>query len=323
VICEAVDRLGRRLADTADLQDQLSFYGVKLFTPSIGEVTQIHIAVMGMMAQMALKDLGEKTRRGQLGRVLKGKVAGGLAYGYRVAESTDGAGGREIIEEEAKTIRRIFNEFADGASPEAIAKGLNKEGIAGPGSRPWSNTTLRGQADRGTGILNNALYKGELQWNKCSYVKDPRTGKRIARPNPPDKWEIQSVPHLRIIDDAVWERVKARQSDMRAALKESTSRNHLNEAHRPRFLLSGLMNCGCCGGGYTIIGKDRYGCATRKQKGTWDNGVTITRQEIEGRVLSGLKERLLAPELVAEFIKGIQEELDEQRRARRCSSSSS
>ena len=85
VLCEAVDRLGRRLADTADLQDRLAFHGVKLFTPSLGEVTQIHVAVMGMMAQMALKDLGEKTRRGQLGRVLKGKSAGGLAYGYRVA----------------------------------------------------------------------------------------------------------------------------------------------------------------------------------------------------------------------------------------------
>jgi DNA invertase Pin-like site-specific DNA recombinase len=45
----------------------------------------IHVAAMGMMAQMALKDLGEKTRRGQLNRVLKEKRAGGLAYSYRVA----------------------------------------------------------------------------------------------------------------------------------------------------------------------------------------------------------------------------------------------
>jgi site-specific DNA recombinase len=73
VICEAVDRLGRRLADTADLQDQLAFHGVRLFTPAMGEITPIHVAVMGMMAQMALKDLGEKTKRGQLGRVLKGR----------------------------------------------------------------------------------------------------------------------------------------------------------------------------------------------------------------------------------------------------------
>jgi site-specific DNA recombinase len=62
VICEAIDRLGRRLADTADLQDQLSFHGISLITPSLGEITHIHVAVMGMMAQMGLKDLGEKPR---------------------------------------------------------------------------------------------------------------------------------------------------------------------------------------------------------------------------------------------------------------------
>jgi DNA invertase Pin-like site-specific DNA recombinase len=316
VICEAVDRLGRRLADTADLQDQLSFYGVKLFTPTLGEVTQIHIAVMGMMAQMAIKDLGEKTRRGQLGRVLKGKVAGGIAYGYRVSPSDEGAGAREIIEEEANVVARIFREFAGGDSPETIAKRLNKEGVAGPSGRPWSNTTLRGQPDRGTGLLNNAIYKGELQWNKCSYVKDPRTGKRIARPNTPDKWERQQVEHLRIIDDALWESAKARQSAISSKLEDSPRSNRLNEAHRPRFLLSGLLQCGCCGGGYTITAKDRYGCATRKQKGTCDNGATIGRQEIEARVLTGLKERLLEPSLVAEFVKGIQEEVEEQRRSR-------
>ncbi|HZB92749.1 MAG TPA: hypothetical protein VE397_14985, partial [Stellaceae bacterium] len=37
--------------------------------------------------------------------------------------------------------------------------------------------------------------------------------------------------------------------------------NALNRAHRRKFLLSELLVCGECGGGYTIIGKDRYGCA--------------------------------------------------------------
>ena len=317
VLCEAVDRLGRRLADTADLQDRLSFHGVKLFTPSLGEVTQIHVAVMGMMAQMAIKDLGEKTRRGQLGRVLKGKSAGGLAYGYRVAAVDDGRGGREIDLAEAEMVRRIFREFASGASPEAIAKRLNKELIAGPGGRPWSNTTLRGQADRGTGLLNNSLYRGVLEWNRCSYVKDPRTGRRIARPNPTEAWEVQAVPHLRIIDEALWDAAKARQEAMRATLKRPDTSNALNELHRARFLLSGLMRCGCCAGGYTIIGKNRYGCAARKQKGTCDNGRTISRQEIEARVLEGLKDRLLAPDLVAEFMKAMQDELGALRRERK------
>jgi site-specific DNA recombinase len=105
VICEAIDRLGRRLADTADLQDQLTFQGIRLHTPSLGEITQIHVVVMGMMAQMALKDLGEKTKRGQLGRVLKGRIPAGIAYGYKIATSGDeGRGGRTIDPDEAPVV---------------------------------------------------------------------------------------------------------------------------------------------------------------------------------------------------------------------------
>jgi hypothetical protein len=104
---------------------------------------------------------------------------------------------------------------------------------------------------------------------------------------------------------------------MRASLKRSDTSNALNELHRARFLLSGLMRCGYCGGGYTIIGKDRYGCAARKQKGTCDNGRTITRREIESRVLDGLKERLLAPDLIAEFMTAMQEQVDSLHRERK------
>ena len=316
VVCEAIDRLGRRLADTADLQDQLAFHGIRLFTPSLGEITQIHVAVMGMMAQMALKDLGEKTKRGQLGRVLKGLSAGGIAYGYRTASGPDAdAGRREINKEEAIVVVRIFSEYARGRSPEVIARDLNNEEIPGPNGRPWSNTTLRGQGGRGTGLLNNALYNGELVWNRCSYIKDPRTGRRVARPNHQDRWERRQVPELRIVPEDLWATVKNRQSALRAAYDSNVApgsrrgNNPLNAMHRPRFLLSGLLRCGCCGGGYTIIAKDRFGCATRKQKGTCQNNRTISRQEIDARVMDGLKDRLLKPELVAAFIEGFQADM--------------
>lgn len=320
VICEAIDRLGRRLADTSDLQDQLAFYKIKLFTPSLGEITTIHIAVMGMMAQMALKDLGEKTKRGQMGRVLKGRIPAGIAYGYRAIATSDSDGGaREIITEEAAIVRRIFSEYAAGKTPEAIARDLNKEGIAGPEGREWSNTTIRGQNQRGTGILNNALYRGMLEWNRCSYTKNPKTGKRVARPNPPELWERAEVPHLRIIDDALWERVKTRQSKIRAAQTQPVgigiegNDNPLNRTHRSRYLLSGLLRCGCCGGDFTIVNKDRFSCSTRKRKGTCDNALSISRQDIEARVLVGLKDRLMDPELINAFVEGYQETIREER----------
>jgi hypothetical protein len=67
---------------------------------------------------------------------------------------------------------------------------LNEEGIPGPGGRPWGDTTIRGQVDRGTGLLNNTLYIGRMEWNRCSYVKNPQTGKKVARVNPIDAREI-------------------------------------------------------------------------------------------------------------------------------------
>jgi DNA invertase Pin-like site-specific DNA recombinase len=325
VICEAIDRLGRRLADTADLQDQLAFQGIRLYTPSLGEITNIHVAVMGMMAQMALKDLGEKTKRGQLGRVLKGRIPAGIAYGYKTAAGGDGRGARAIAPDEAGVVRRIFQEFASGKSPEAIARDLNRESVRGPAGRLWSNTTIRGQPDRGTGILNNALYRGLIEWNRCAYAKNPRTGKRVARPNPPERWERVEVPELRVVGDDLWVSVKTRQETLREAMGKPSPRkdgggddngkNRLNEAHRPRFLLSGLLRCACCGGSYAIIGRDRYACSTRRQKGTCDNRLTITRQEIEARVLEGLKERLLAPDLVAVFVSAFRDETKRQRDA--------
>lgn len=85
--------------------------------------------------------------------------------------------------------------------------------------------------------------------------------------------------------------------------------NVLNGTHRREFLLSGLLTCGGCGGEYTVIGRDRYGCVTRRGKGTCDNGRTITRQHLETRVLAALRSRMLTPELVAEFVRAFAEEL--------------
>ncbi|MEJ1161450.1 recombinase family protein [Prosthecomicrobium sp. N25] len=303
VVCEAVDRLGRRLADTADLQDILTFNGIRLFTPSLGEITTIHVAVMGMMAQIALKDLGEKTRRGQLGRVLQGRIP---------------SGGERIIEPaEANVVRRIFQDFAVGKTLELIAKELNQGSVPGPGGRPWSNTTLRGQPTRGTGILNNALYVGRLEWNRCAYVKDPQTGKRVARPNPTSAWEVVDVPDLAIVDRELWGRVKVRQGTARtAAIPDSDGRSSLNRAKGPRYLLSGKLRCGACAGVYSVIGLNRFGCASHHRQGVCDNAITTRRDEIEARVMVGLKERLLAPDLLVIFIEEVRKAIESARRTK-------
>jgi site-specific DNA recombinase len=268
----------------------------------------MHVGLLGTMAQLYLSDLTEKTRRGQLGRALAGKIPGGKAYGYKLVEGQRGE--RQVNAAEATVVQRIFRDFAAGKSPRAIAKALNADGISGPDGRQWRDTTIRGQVDRGTGILNNSLYVGRLEWNRCSYIKDPKTGKRVARPNAKEVWEVVQVPELRLIDDDLWDAVRHRQRDLSFEIQRDDAGNALNRAHRRKFLLSGLLKCGCCGGGFTIVGQDRYGCATHRTKGTCANSATISRQEIEARVLAGLKGRLMAPELVREFIRAFHEEVN-------------
>ena len=106
-----------------------------------------------------------------------------------------------------------------------------------------------------------------------------------------------------------WQQVKVRQKTLRFEVGCDAGGNALNRAHRRHFLLSGLLACGSCGAGYTIVGPDRYGCAARRSKGTCTNTLLISRHELEDRVLSGLKERMMAPDLVAAFVDAFNAEM--------------
>lgn len=82
--------------------------------------------------------------------------------------------------------------------------------------RAWGDTSIRGHVSRGTGIINNELYAGILVWNRQRFVKDPTTGKRISRPNPESQWIRTEVPHLRIVDDELWNAARVRQKQISA-----------------------------------------------------------------------------------------------------------
>ena len=329
VLGEALDRISRDQADVATLFKHLCFANVPIVTLAEGEISELHVGLKGTMNALFLKDLAMKTHRGLRGRVEKGKAGGGLCYGYRVIKKLDAngepiRGDREVVADEAEIVRRIFRAFAAGNSPKAIAVDLNRQGIPGPLGRAWGDTSIRGHVSRGTGILNNELYAGVLVWNRQRFVKDPATGRRVSRKNPESQWIRTEVPHLRIVDDALWQAVRNRQQDI-ARLFEATAigvrearAKRLHAAKRPVSLLSGLLICGCCGGRYGLIIRDRFGCLNHHRRGTCDNNRTIRRERIEQRVLSGLEDKLVSAKSVAEAVRAYTQEtnrLNQDRRA--------
>jgi len=300
VVAEALDRLSRDQEDIAGLSKRLCFAGVRLLTLAEGEISELHVGLKGTMNALFLKDLAQKVRRGLEGRVRHGRSGGGLCFGYDVIREHDSRGepirgGRKINQVEAAVVGRIFAEFADGKSPRAIAHGLNSERITGPHGENWGPSTIYGNWRRGTGVLNNELYIGKLVWNRQSFIKDPTTGKRQARPNPCDEWVIQDVPDLRIVDDDLWNKVKARQVRVRHALMYDNVGVRSERVRRPAYLLSNLLKCGACGGGFSKVSLHHYGCSNARNRGTCNNLLTIRRNVLEASVLSGLKTHLMTP----------------------------
>ena len=312
LVAEDLDRLNRRLEHTANLYSRLQFVGIEIHTLSHGKVGDLHVSISGLLGEMFIKNLAQKTRRGLEGRVRAGKSGGGLCYGYDVVGVDGGGqpltGERKVNEAQAAVVREIFRRFAAGDGPRAIARTLNERGVPGPYGRPWGDTTIRGHAKKGTGLLNNQLYRGLQVWGRQRFIKDPETGRRVSRLNAAGSEVVTEVPHLRIVDEELWEAVKRRQAEVSRPLTDPYTTKPLNDLHRPRFLLSGLLTCGVCGGGFTITAKDRYGCARRGRQGTCSNSRGIKRQELERRVLDGLRCSLVTPNLVGEFIAEYQAE---------------
>lgn len=294
IFSEALDRISRDQADTAIIFRKTQFAEVKINTLSEGEITELHVGLKGTMNALQLKDSANKTRRGMRGRVENGFSGGGITYGYDVVRKFDERGEplrgeRTINQREAEIVNRIFSEYAAGNSPKWIARQLNKEGIPAPSGVAWGPSTIYGNRKRGTGIINNELYIGEMVWNRLRYVKDPDTGKRISRQNPESEWIRNQVPELRIIPQELWDRVKDIQGAIKSQHKEFWGKQ------RPKSLFSGMIKCGCCGHGAGKVNAKEFGCFGAFSKGICDNKRRIPISEVESSVLTALEKHLSPP----------------------------
>jgi DNA invertase Pin-like site-specific DNA recombinase len=314
VVAESLDRFSRDLEHIAAFHKQCLFHGVRLHTLSEGDVSELHIGLKGTMGALYLKDLADKTRRGLEGRIRAGRCTGTAPYGYTVVRKLreDGEldrGLRAIDDAAAAVVRRIFKDYAAGASPLRIAKALNAEQVAGPGGGIWYETSIRGREARRDGILRNALYVGRIVWRRRLSLKDPVTGARLRRDAASQTYVTGEAQELRIIDDDLWDRVQARLlAEAAPPRTQSSEGGHAFwDRRRPRHLLSGKIICGVCGGPYHPTGSDYLGCQAAKC-GACSNRRTCRRAALEAHVLDLLERQLMQPGLLGAFMEAFDAE---------------
>ena len=69
----ALDRFSRDQEHIARFYKRASFAGVRIVTLAEGQISKLNIGPKGTMGALYLKDLAEKTRRGEAGRILQGR----------------------------------------------------------------------------------------------------------------------------------------------------------------------------------------------------------------------------------------------------------
>ena len=115
-----------------------------------------------------------------------------------------------------------------------------------------------------------------------------------------------AVPHLRIVDQALWASARRRRAALDAAAKPAADGSTFRSMQRATYLLSKLIHCGSCGGGFSVLSATHLGCSNSRNKGRaiCANRRTVKRVVVEAKVLDALSSQLMAPEVYAAFVRG-------------------
>ena len=135
--------------------------------------------------------------------------------------------------------------------------------------------------------------------------RNPDTGRLTSTPRDRSEWIERHAPHLRIIDDTLWERVQARRQEVSnavLALRAIHSRARSTGAS-PKYLLSGLLTCGEWGERFVITGQTHYGCSTHRARGgsVCANALRVPRTLVETVALEAIQKDLSTEEGLAVF----------------------
>jgi DNA invertase Pin-like site-specific DNA recombinase len=316
-------RLGRESIETAHVLKQLMLAGVRIFAYlDDREVVLDNLMDKMRLAFTGLMDEGERSRAQQRTfdalhrKALMGHVTGGRVYGYDNVEihssELDAYGQpkrdhveRRINDEQAAVVRYIFRLCAEGKGMVSIARLLNDEGRPAPRNTvglktSWSPSSVRS-------LLFRRLYLGEVIWNKTK--KRNPWGIQQQRKRPEKDWIKISMPHLQILSESDWKAAHDHLNATRAVYLRGT-RGEL--WGRPastldsKYLLTGLVKCGLCGGSLYVKSSSRkgqrafsYGCMTYHLRGrsACANSLLVPMEAANEAVLKVLEENVLHPDV--------------------------
>lgn len=240
------DRFARDVTVSRVYKSMLRRQGIKVISAreeidtdsATGKLLEI---IIEAVAAFYSENLAIETRSGMATNTKRGFRCGGTApFGYKNKRVIDPATGKErtaleINEDEAPTVRLIFELVAKGSGLRAVVSELNARKMSPREATSWHATTIRN-------LLRYPTYRGDLLWRS-------KTGDVVSEGGCP-----------RLVDDDTWQTVQARLEKVAGQHPRITGSAHP---------LSGMIFCGVCGSPFIVRGKSngeyRLCCAKRNR----------------------------------------------------------
>lgn len=203
IITKSVSRFARNTVDSLTTVRQLKEVGVEIYFEkeniwTLDSKGELLITIMSSLAQEESRSISENVTWGLRKQFAEGKVH--FPYtnvlGFKAGED------RAIVvdQDEAKTVRYIFQQALIGKSPYHIAKDLTEQVIPSPsGKSHWNATTIKR-------MLRNEKYKGDALLQK-TYTTDFLTKKKNINRGELPQYYVENN-HEAIVDRETFDAVQ-------------------------------------------------------------------------------------------------------------------
>lgn len=288
IITREVSRFARNTVDTLQQTRILKKYGVEVYFTEDNiwtmndEDGELRLTIMATLAQNESKKTSIRVKAGQ-----KVSFQNAVPYGTGNILGYDRVGKEFVInEEQAKTVRMIFDMYLDGMGLRQIQFALEGAGrLTATGLKNWSCSTI-------SRVLNNAFYCGTIVYRK-EYVPDYLEQKKIK-----NHGEIENIvaegTHIPIVTKEEYARVKKKMD----AKTQSVDNRGKRGKHASGDVWTKKLKCSCSGGSFNrrvwhrvASGEPQYAYQCYKQITT---GTIATRTK-KGLSLEGICEAPMVP----------------------------
>lgn len=229
IITKSVSRFARNTVDSLTTVRQLKEVGVEIYFEkeniwTLDSKGELLITIMSSLAQEESRSISENVTWGLRKQFAEGKVH--FPYTNVMGFTANKNGDIIVDQEEAKTVRYIFQQALFGKSAYHIARDLTIQGVPSPsGKDKWNATTI-------TRMLRNEKYKGDALLQK-TYTIDFLSKKKSVNKGELPQYYVENN-HEAIIDRETFDAVQL-VLDKKEKRKASTT------------IFSSKLICGDCG----------------------------------------------------------------------------